>query len=421
MQKIFNTFTRARKYSNLASWKEVKQIPKQQNWLTKTIQIQAPQNLQFYPVENKPLETIKDETIKVISYNILAESLSLRHSQLYPHISPEMLLWENRMNLLVKQINELDSDFYCLQEVDNFKELKTILEPTGLSGKYLKRSSFKNQDGCAIFWKKDRFDHLTTKYIEFNPTHDIHEGYDNVALCSFFRLKSNIDKIICVVSTHLLFNPQRGDIKLAQAQNMLLKIQKYISEIQNQNENSSISLVVAGDMNSTPYSGIWEFLQRGNLNLKLSELPFWRQTISGQQISSRKIQNIDLTDCIKSLSKLNVRPRNEKYCFHHNFNFGSAYENYNELHEKIFDNSIESTCSSSLFNENCSGEPRVTSVIDGCTNAVDSIWFCKNSLQLKSLLELPQQNYLLHSPHNLPSLLHPSDHFILGAEFILKE
>jgi len=379
------------------------------------------QKLEFYPVVGTPTQSNAD-TIRVISYNILAESLALRHHSLYSHTYPQDLSWDNRIKRLIPQLQELNADFYCLQEVDNFSRLENDLGYIGYKGCFKKRTSAKNQDGCAVFWRTERFEHLHSVPIEFNQYYDDTQDFDNVALCSFFKVKSNSKEILCVVSTHLLFNPQRGDLKLGQAQFLLSKIQKSIEHARNNNPDCNISMILAGDMNSTPYSGIYELLKRGKLELKLGDLPLWCHSISGQQIRSRRQQEIEISKCIESLAKLGVVYQEDEttLSFSHDFDLSSAYENYSSLHEQLFNQSIESP-PSPIFHNDTYGEPRVTAMTGESTNAVDSIWFTKNSMKLLKLLALPQQNKLIGSPARIPSPVHPSDHFILGAEFQLKE
>ncbi|XP_057760883.1 carbon catabolite repressor protein 4 homolog 5-like [Arachis stenosperma] len=71
---------------------------------------------------------------------------------------------------------------------------------------------------------------------------------------------------------HVLFNPNRGDIKLGQVRLLLDKAYK-LSE-----EWGSIPVIIAGDLNSLPQSAIYEFLASSKLDIQLHN----RKNMSGQ-------------------------------------------------------------------------------------------------------------------------------------------
>jgi len=365
-----------------------------------------------------------EDTIRVVSYNILAETLALRHGALYGHTDPAQLTWKARLPQLLGQLQDTQADFFCLQEVDNFPQLQQSLGSLGYKGDFKKRTSEKNTDGCAIFWNSARFSHLESHPIEFNHGRSSREDFDNVAMCSLFSLRSQPSRVICVVSTHFLFNPQRGDLKMGQAQYLLSAIEDVIEEARlKYPQTSDISMVVAGDMNSTPYSGVWELFRRGELSLDLADLPDWCSSIGGQRIPRRRGQpnkDVELGDSTESLAKLDVETDSDTVTFSHDFDFGSAYENYGEIHEKVHRDRMNHP-EQPLFPNTKMSEPLVTSVTNGSKNAVDSIWFTKNSMRIHRLLDLPNQNDVMGTNVCLPSIKHPSDHFLLGADFVLRE
>jgi len=380
------------------------------------------QQIRFHEVPHTQ-PALPEDTIRVVSYNILAETLALRHNALYGHTDPVQLKWESRLPQLLSQLRETQADFFCLQEVDNFSQLQHTLAPLGYKGDFKKRTSDKNSDGCAIFWNSSRFSHLESHPIEFNHERSTREDFDNVAMCSLFSLRSQPNRVVCVVSTHFLFNPQRGDLKMGQAQYLLSAIEDVVEEARLKYPQSDISMIVAGDMNSTPYSGVWELFRRGELSLDLAELPDWCSSIGGQRITRRRGQtnkNVELGDSTESLAKLDVETDSDTVTFSHDFDLGSAYENYGTIHEMVHKNRMNHP-EQPLFPSTHMSEPLVTAVTNGCKNAVDSIWFTKNSLRIHRLLDLPNQNDVMGTNVCLPSIKHPSDHFLLGADFVLRE
>ena len=92
-------------------------------------------------------------------------------------------------------------------------------------GVYKKRTRH-NQDGCAIYYRKNKFELKETVPIQYyQPTISVLDR-DNVGLIVRLVPTDAPDKTIVVATTHLLFNPRRQDVKLAQMQLMLAEIER---------------------------------------------------------------------------------------------------------------------------------------------------------------------------------------------------
>lgn len=148
---------------------------------------------------------------------------------------------------------------------------------SGYQCEYKKRTGSK-PDGCAVVFKSSRLSLLSSNPVEFLRPGDALLDRDNVGLvlllqpnevaCSVSRSSS-----ICVANTHLLYNPRRGDIKLAQLAILLAEISR-LSRLPN---GSASPVVLCGDFNSTPLSPLYSFLTTGCLNysgLKMGSVRF---------------------------------------------------------------------------------------------------------------------------------------------------
>lgn len=117
------------------------------------------------------------------SYNILADRNALKHRDLYPNVPSDFMKWSYRKKKICEEIIGLNSDIICLQEVDKFFELRSIMQQARYSGSF-KRRTGDNVDGCAMFWKADKFRLLERDNIEFKEF-----GLrDNVAQLSVFEV-----------------------------------------------------------------------------------------------------------------------------------------------------------------------------------------------------------------------------------------
>ncbi|XP_024386152.1 carbon catabolite repressor protein 4 homolog 5 isoform X3 [Physcomitrium patens] len=239
------------------------------------------------------------ERFIIVSYNILADVNARAHwDELYWHIPPFIMDWDARKKKLLRELALWSPDIMCLQEVDHYEDLNEELESKGYVGVYTSRTG-ASTDGCAMFWRKNRFELLEEECIKFNEFN----LRDNVAqLCVLWTksktsewrdtdgseglddakptIGSRDPKNNCVVvgNTHLLFNPKRGDVKLGQAR-VLLEKAHAISE-----KWGNAPVAIAGDFNSTPWSALYRFMSCSQLDLAGHD----RRNISGQEEGAKE-------------------------------------------------------------------------------------------------------------------------------------
>ncbi|KAL5174576.1 Carbon catabolite repressor protein 4 3 [Glycine soja] len=178
----------------------------------------------------------------VASYNILGGRNASQHSDLYVNVPSRYINWAHRKRIISDELFGWDPDIICLQEVDKYFELSDIMVKAGYAGSYKRRTGDK-ADGCAMFWKAHK------------------------QMC-----KSDSRRLL-VGNIHVLYNPNRGEVKLGQIRFLLSRAQ-YLSE-----KWGNTPVVLAGDFNSTPQSGIYKFLSSSELNVLL----YYRKELSGQK------------------------------------------------------------------------------------------------------------------------------------------
>lgn len=152
--------------------------------------------------------------------------------------------------------------------------------PAGYSCHYKRRTGRKT-DGCCTCFKAERFALLAESHVEFfRPAIDV-LNRDNVGLVLLLQprpaegVQDATSTPLCVVNTHLLYNPRRGDIKLAQLALLLAEVEK----LSRHPDGSRCPIILCGDLNATPDSPLYQLLYNGVLNY--SGLPAWK--VSGQE------------------------------------------------------------------------------------------------------------------------------------------
>ncbi|KAM3703226.1 hypothetical protein ACJW30_04G080200 [Castanea mollissima] len=168
------------------------------------------------------------DTVVVVSYNILGVENASNHPYLYYKVPPKFLDWDRRKILIREEINRYNASILCFQEVDRFDDLEHLFKKDGFVGIHKARTG-EACDGCAIFWKEKLFTVLHQENIEFRRV-----GLrDNVAqLCVLEMIQNQSEsksstqtstssptqsRRLLVGNIHVLFNPNRGDIKLGQS------------------------------------------------------------------------------------------------------------------------------------------------------------------------------------------------------------
>jgi CCR4-NOT transcription complex subunit 6 len=165
-------------------------------------------------------------------------------------------------------VRELEADILCLQEVDNYHSFWSgQLKELGYTGCYKQRNADSKNDGCATFFRTDKFEKVCHDSIEFDRVQD--EGgkrpdfaTHNVALLMLLRptnLASQEGGCICVANAHLFWDPMYEDVKLAQARALVKAAEDLVQE---HAPHTPTPVILAGDFNSMPDSVVYNFLTR---------------------------------------------------------------------------------------------------------------------------------------------------------------
>ncbi|MEQ2162113.1 hypothetical protein GOODEAATRI_016466 [Goodea atripinnis] len=157
----------------------------------------------------------------------------------------------------------------------------TTVEPTvpfeGYTCVYQRRTG-KKTDGCAICYQSTCFTEAAVSKLEFfRPETKLLDRH-NVGIVLLLRplvatgaeLKE-AGPPLCVANTHLLFNPRRGDVKLAQLAIMLAEIDAMIKSCKARGEHCNI--VFCGDFNAIPYMPLYQLVTTGELYYQ--GIPTW--------------------------------------------------------------------------------------------------------------------------------------------------
>ncbi|GMI99530.1 catabolite repressor 4e [Hibiscus trionum] len=363
----------------------------------------------------------KDKVV-IVSYNVLGVENAAKHPDLYLNVPQKFLEWDRRKDLICKEVNHYNADILCFQEVDRFKDLDNLLHKDGFKGVYKGRTG-DACDGCALFWNDKKFTLLHEENIEFQDF----DLRDNVAQFCVLKMKrhrpksishANPSKIrkrqsrrLLIGNIHVLFNPNRGDIKLGQVRLFLEKAYKLSQEWGN------IPVILVGDFNSIPQSAMYHFLASSELNIQLHdrrrisgqlEYPSWRREIIAQNkdIDRHRVWTPFYRQLMSSWSdeELALATGNKQVThLQHKLNLSSAYLG----------------APGSRRTRDSHGEPLATSYHSKFMGTVDYIWYTGELVPVRVLDTLPID--VLRRNASLPSKKWGSDHLALVCELAFAD
>ncbi|MBA0767756.1 hypothetical protein Gotri_016613 [Gossypium trilobum] len=343
-------------------------------------------------------------TFTVLSYNILSDTYA--SSELYSYCPSWALSWPYRRQNLLREIVGYRADIVCLQEVqnDHFEEFfAPELDKHGYQALYKRKTNevyggnIHTIDGCATFFRRDRFSHVKKYEVEFNKAaQSLTEVAvqttqkkaalnrlvkDNVALIVVLEAKFSNQgadnpgkrQLLCVANTHVNVPPELKDVKIWQVHTLLKGLEKIAA-------SADIPMLVCGDFNSVPGSAPHLLLAMGKVDPLHPELL------------------VDPLAILRPHSKLT-----------HQLPLVSAYSPFARgvglglEHQR---RKMDITTNEPLFT-NCTRD---------FIGTLDYIFYTADSLTVEALLELLDEDSL-RKDTALPSPEWSSDHIALLAEF----
>ncbi|MCJ1414381.1 Glucose-repressible alcohol dehydrogenase transcriptional effector [Xylographa parallela] len=365
------------------------------------------------------------ESFTVLDYNILCDKAATRAQ--YGYTPSKALTWEYRRDLILEEIKFYDADIVCLQEVDveSYNEFfRRELAVQRYKGVFWPRSRARTMadkearlvDGCATFYKAQKFIMLDKQVIEFANTainrpdmkgeHDIFNRImprDNIAVVTFLENRLTGSRMM-VANTHIFWDPAYEDVKIVQVAILMEQITKLadrwasfppcldkaafrFTEQDSETDpevpeippaepgpsleyanGASIPLIICCDLNCAKGSGVYDLLDRGSVPHDHPDL------------DSRRYGNFT-RDGIS-----------------HPFHLKSAYDEDTVDGEKILE---------------------FTNYTPGFSGILDYIWHSSGSLRVRQVLGDVDDEYLLKVP-GFPNFHFPSDHLPLFAEFSVE-
>lgn len=260
--------------------------------------------------------------LRIASYNILADSLMSASTDIpesdlsyYPFLN-----WNLRKKMFLQEINHFNCDVVCIQELERDKDFIEELNNLGYELIFTPRPN-SHSEGCGILSKSMRLKLINCYSLNFNMNQNDNNKFidnkgsnfsnvfdrDNVSCIGIYQ-DDITKKYLIISSLHLLFNKNRGDIKIGQVYMNLKAVELLKNNLieTNQVKNDDIITFIGSDLNSLPNSAMYKLITEGEINCDFTIIDL----MSGQNINLESNHNSNNSlNYKKSLMNL----RNGKY------------------------------------------------------------------------------------------------------------
>lgn len=200
--------------------------------------------------------------------------------------------WDYRGTCIVEEIIRAEADIACLEEVDHYKDFfAPKLSGHGFDGIFFPKVDSpclefpvnNGPDGCALFYKTDKFEFIRKKELVLKNTKG--EPSHQVALLAEFKARQESQEVsngkglssLVVAVTHLKAKTEAKELRAAQGKHLIEEITVFSDGRKQQ------AVVVAGDFNAPPNEKVYEHFSDSDahpdLKLKSSykEGPSWHR------------------------------------------------------------------------------------------------------------------------------------------------
>lgn len=202
------------------------------------------------------------DTFRIFQWNQLSQTLGTKKDR-FVRCSPVALDWSTRRWRLIEELVRYDPDIICLQEVDHYKLLEMALGSVGYKGSFVPKpdspciylDSNNGPDGCAIFYKNERFELLS----EASKVLEVWWIQSNQVVMSFNLRERKSGKEICLATTHL--KARSGTIlptiRNEQGKDILEWLEAFSEER---------PLIISGDFNAEPSEPVYHTMVQDEKN-----------------------------------------------------------------------------------------------------------------------------------------------------------
>jgi nocturnin len=175
-----------------------------------------------------------------MTWNLLADQLA----DGFPKVNPQNLSWSTRQELILMEIERINSDILLTQELDHYSDfLDPYMKNRGFNSIFKQKGGW-HRDGIAIFYRSSMFNCLENYLIDLQgPQYAIG-----------LKLQWE-DQVFYVFTTHLKAKKQYDSVRVEQVSCIF----EFISKLEPH------PIIMGGDFNSIPGTNAFNSLRNNRL------------------------------------------------------------------------------------------------------------------------------------------------------------
>ncbi|XP_028833255.1 nocturnin isoform X2 [Denticeps clupeoides] len=213
------------------------------------------------------------QPFRVMQWNSLAQALG-EGMDSFTRCPPEALNWPERKYMILEEILTYQPDILCLQEVDHyFDTFQPLLVPLGYQGSFcpkpwslcLNVANNNGPDGCVLFFRCDRFQLRGISHLQLSA---MGLKTNQVAIVATLCCRAT-GQVFCIAVTHLKARSGWKDLRTAQGDDLLCKLQSISRKaaISTTGSDTCVPILVCGDFNAEPSEVIYHLFATSTLGL----------------------------------------------------------------------------------------------------------------------------------------------------------
>ena len=263
-------------------------------------------------------ERCAPDSLRVMSYNVLADSLNSINKSLFPHTPPRILSREYRLPILASEIADFDADLVLLQEIDwaNWERFWAVhFRERGFAGFFTPKTGLDAlnpsvgdesvlttrtaSEGCAMLWRESKLRMVDTRDISFceasvaalegkawgSGSSDKVKAPNREWVSDFVKVIPNLERVLkgvssvaqlavlqpvadgvvqhnrrlLVTNSHFFYHRDACHVRAIQAKLLVDEVERTIKEIKCMSPGAQVGLCLAGDFNAKRHSLAMEF------------------------------------------------------------------------------------------------------------------------------------------------------------------
>jgi Ca2+-binding EF-hand superfamily protein/endonuclease/exonuclease/phosphatase family metal-dependent hydrolase len=168
--------------------------------------------------------------------------------------------WSVRRDRLVKEVQQSNCDIIAMEEMDEYEDFSEALSKDYI-GLFRKRPRRSSKDGCAVFWRRSKFELVDSEGFDFVDRTDKSGTAMKDRTCLLVLLRwatqryGRHESRVLVVCTHLARNPEDPSQTKVRAR-QAAQLMKHLTDFATRHNSIEVPVVLMGDLNAQHFGEV---------------------------------------------------------------------------------------------------------------------------------------------------------------------